>query len=150
MADILIFYHSVHHQNTLKLLEGIKKEYEVDLVSVPSTQMPELLKYKAVGFASGIYMSDLDKSLYAVIEDNKELLKKKCFLIFTSGSGNRKSENSFMSKLKEVGADVIGSFGCRGYDTYGPFKFIGGIAKKHPNDKDIENAVQFMRDTVIE
>jgi flavodoxin len=54
-----------------------------------------------------------------------------------------------MSKLKEAGADVIGSFDCRGYDTYGPFKIIGGIARKHPNGKDIANAVQFMKDTLI-
>ena len=33
-----------------------------------------------------------------------------------------------------------GSYGCRGYDTFGPWKIIGGIAKKHPNQKDLKKA----------
>jgi multimeric flavodoxin WrbA len=32
-----------------------------------------------------------------------------------------------------------------GYDTFGPFKLIGGLAKGHPDDKDLENAVAFFR-----
>ena len=32
------------------------------------------------------------------------------------------------------------------YDTFGPFKLVGGIAKGHPDDKDIQNAVEFVKD----
>ena len=32
-------------------------------------------------------------------------------------------------------------FGCKGYDTFGPFKLVGGIAKDHPNEEDMKNAV---------
>lgn len=35
---------------------------------------------------------------------------------------------------------VIGKFGCRGYDTFGPFKLVGGIAKGHPNEEDIKRS----------
>ena len=31
------------------------------------------------------------------------------------------------------------------YDTFGPFKLVGGIAKGHPDDKDIQNAVEFVK-----
>ena len=31
-------------------------------------------------------------------------------------------------------------------DTFGPFKLVGGIAKGHPDDKDIQNAVEFVKD----
>ena len=37
----------------------------------------------------------------------------------------------------------IGRFQCKGFDTYGPFKLIGGIAKGHPDQKDIREAVEF-------
>ena len=40
---------------------------------------------------------------------------------------------------------VIGKFGCKGYDTFGPFKLLGGIAKWHPDEKDIKNAVEFVK-----
>jgi len=37
----------------------------------------------------------------------------------------------------------MGSYGCRGYDTYGPFKLVGGIAKGHPTEEEIDGAVAF-------
>ena len=37
----------------------------------------------------------------------------------------------------------MGSYGCPGFDTFGPFKLIGGIAKGRPNNEDIEEAVNF-------
>ncbi len=45
--------------------------------------------------------------------------------------------------MKEKRASVIGKFGCKGYDTFGPFKLVGGIAKGHPDIKDVEDAVCF-------
>ena len=36
--------------------------------------------------------------------------------------------------------------GYKGYDTFGPFKLVGDIAKGHPDDKDIRNAVEFVKD----
>ncbi|WP_305153276.1 hypothetical protein [uncultured Dubosiella sp.] len=41
---------------------------------------------------------------------------------------------------------MIGAFGCRGFDTFGPFKWIGGIAKGRPDQKDVENAVCFFEE----
>jgi flavodoxin len=46
--------------------------------------------------------------------------------------------------LKEKKTDIIGKFGCKGYDTFGPFKLVGGIAKGHPDGKDLKAAVSFV------
>ena len=46
--------------------------------------------------------------------------------------------------LKEKKTDIIGKFGCKGYDTFGPFKLVGGIAKGHPDEKDLEAVVSFV------
>ena len=46
---------------------------------------------------------------------------------------------------REKGCPVLGEFGCQGYDTFGPFKLVGGIAKGHPNERDLENARSFYR-----
>ena len=40
---------------------------------------------------------------------------------------------------------VIGKFGCKGYDTFGPFKLVAGIAKGHPDEEDIKNIVEFAK-----
>ena len=46
--------------------------------------------------------------------------------------------------LEEKHADLIGTFSCKGYDTFGPFKLVGGIGKGRPNEKDLA-AVDFYR-----
>jgi len=37
----------------------------------------------------------------------------------------------------------IGEFRCQGYDTFGPFKLVDGIAKGHPTEDEIRKAVEF-------
>ena len=39
-------------------------------------------------------------------------------------------------------------FSCRGYDTYGFFEKIGGIAKNHPNEKDFKKAREFIKNNL--
>ena len=53
-----------------------------------------------------------------------------------------------MDKKTEIidrGCRVLGSFACKGYDTYGLFKYIGGISKSHPSHEDLEEAKEFVR-----
>ena len=38
-----------------------------------------------------------------------------------------------------------GKFSCKGYDTFGPFKLVGGIAKGHPNGQELADAVAFYK-----
>ena len=38
---------------------------------------------------------------------------------------------------------MLGEYGCLGFNTYGPFKLIGGLAKGHPTKEELEGAVRF-------
>lgn len=40
-------------------------------------------------------------------------------------------------------AQVVGEYGCFGFNTFGPFKLIGGIAKGRPNADGLAAAVRF-------
>ena len=61
---------------------------------------------------------------------------KGVFLICTyGGSANYKSIEQILGKKHST---AIGKFGCKGYDTFGPFKLVGGIAKGHPDEEDIK------------
>ena len=95
-----------------------------------------------IGFASGIYFSKFHQSILGFAEKNLPD-DKKVFLICTyGGSANYKSIEQILDKKR---SKVIGKFGCKGYDTFGPFKLVGGIAKGHPDEEDIKNAVEFVR-----
>ena len=50
-------------------------------------------------------------------------------------------ENAVKSKQGKI----AGKFSCKGYDTFGPFKLVGGIAKGHPDHKDLADAVTFYK-----
>ena len=44
-------------------------------------------------------------------------------------------------QLESKGFEVIGSFSCRGFDTVGPFGFIGGIEQGgRPDEHDLDRA----------
>ena len=39
----------------------------------------------------------------------------------------------------------MGQYSCPGYNTFGPFKLVGGTAKGHPTKEEIEGAVKFYK-----
>ena len=41
------------------------------------------------------------------------------------------------------GCREIGEYYCQGFDTFSPFKLVGGIAKGHLTEEEIEGAVTF-------
>ena len=51
--------------------------------------------------------------------------------------------------INSKNSTVIGKFSCKGYDTYGPFKLVGGIAKGHPNEKDLNSAIEFYKKCLL-
>ena len=137
-----IVYTSVHHGNTEKLVKRIAEECQVDLIDAIKQMNADLDDYDMIGFASGIYYSKFHQSILKFSEENLSA-DKKVFLICTyGGSANFKSIEQILNKKH---ASVVGKFGCKGYDTFGPFKLVGGIAKGHPDEEDMKNAVDFVK-----
>ena len=137
----VIIYAYVHHENTKKLVERIAEKCGATLIDAMKQREADLSEYDRIGFASGIYLSKFHQTILKFAAENLPE-DKEVFLISTyGGSTNYKSIEDI---LKEKHAKVIGKFGCKGYDTFGPFKLVGGIAKGRPNEKDLEAAVNFM------
>ena len=44
-----------------------------------------------------------------------------------------------------IQAEILGRYECFGFNTFGPFKLIGGIAKGHPDSNEISGAVKFYK-----
>jgi flavodoxin len=137
-----IIYASVHHGNTKKVVEAIAKECKVELIDATQIKKKDLSVYDAVGFASGIYYSKFHLSVLDFAATNLYENGKVFYICTNGGSASYKSIEKI---VKEKNAVEIGRFSCKGYDTFGPFKLIGGLAKGHPDEKDLENAVAFFR-----
>lgn len=73
---------------------------------------------------------------------------KKVYAIFTCASVNDNIGNDIKNIVEERGCSFEGKHGCKGYNTYGPWKIIGGMNKNHPDITDIQNAVRFIENNL--
>ncbi len=143
----LIIYTSFHHSNTEKVALAMAKVLGADTVKSKDFKKGKISKYDTIGIGSGIYGGKIKKDIAEII-DSVNWENKNVFVFSTSGWGSIKYNDSMTSMLEKKKAKVIGSFTCKGFDTFGILKFFGGIAKGHPNAEDIENAQNFARNLI--
>lgn len=141
----IIIYASLHHGNTKKIVSHMAQFIGADTIDVTQNDVPKISGYDLVGFASGIYFHSFHEKIKDVIDNMEISQKQKVFLIGTCGVGYRDYAKRLKKSLIEKGVPCIGSFQCRGYDTYGIFGKLGGIAKGRPNQKDIKKAENFIQ-----
>ncbi len=144
MKKCLIIYSSYHHGNTAKLANAMAEASGAEIRTVDRVQDADLDQYEIIGFGSGIaYGKHYDKLTKAM--NQFRVQGKDVFVFSTSGTGNINYNAALIDLLKKSGASVIGSFACKGYDTFGPFKLIGGVSKGHPNSDDLAAAKKFIQ-----
>ena len=142
-----IVYASTHHGNTRKVVEAIASEYDVELIDVASVKEKDLNSYDVIGFASGIFFSKFSEQVLNFARVNL-IPQKKVFFIATAGNPIELNFHSIADVAKEKNCEEIGRFQCKGFDTYGPMKLIGGINKDRPNEEDLKAAVDFYKGIV--
>ena len=140
-----IVYYSKHHGNTKKLLDAIAAaDGAVTLIDVTKQPDTDISSYDRVGFASGIFFNSFAKQIVAFAEARLPEAKD-VFYICTHGAPT----GNFLREMRSIAEGKrcreLGYYHCKGYDTFGPFKLVGGIAKGHPTEKEIAAAVEFYR-----
>ena len=107
-----------------------------------TTSIANLQKYDVIGFASGI---DFGKFYKEIEEFAKENLpdKKQVFFLYTCAMDRKGFTNSMKEIALEKQSVILGEYGCKGYNTYGPWKVIGGMNKKHPTEDEKLVAIEF-------
>ena len=137
-----IVYYSEHHGNTKKLLDAIAAKHDVTLINVTKSPETDLSGYDRIGLASGIYYNSFAKQLLAYAQEHLPE-GRDVFYIFTHGA----PKGIFLAAVRKIAAEKkcreIGDYHCQGFDTFGPFKLVGGIAKGHPTEDEIRGAVSF-------
>lgn len=137
-----IIYYSKHQGNTKKLVDALTEDHEITTIDAVNVKSADLSGYDMIGFASGIYYSKFHKTVLEFAEKNLPE-GKKVFFLYTCGAEKNGYTKAITEVVSKRGAQVVGEFGCLGFDTFGPFKLVGGIAKGHPDQEDLENAVKF-------
>lgn len=137
-----IIYYSRHHGNTKKLLDAIASMNDVTLIDITENSAPDLEEYDRIGFASGIYYSKFHKTILKFAEENLPE-NKQTFFIYTYGAKKDGYTDDISEAVSKKNAQILGSYGCFGLNTFGPFKLIGAIAKGHPDDDDLAGVISF-------
>jgi flavodoxin len=139
----LVVFKSYHHGNTRKVAAAIAQTLNAKQLALEGANPASLDGFDLVGFGSGIYAFSFHKDFFAFVKSLPKQGGKKAFVFSTSGSGKTSQNKGAIEALRAKGFDVIGDFSCMGFDTWGPFGLVGGMAKGHPDKNDLENAKKF-------
>ena len=145
MNSVIILF-SYHHKNTEKVAQVIANVIGAEIKTPTQTDPNNLANYDLVGFGSGVYFGKLGKELLALADKIPQVTGKKAFIFSTSGRGGKagsKFNQPLKEKLQSKGFTVVGEFHCAGFDTWGPFKIVGGANKGRPNAVDLKQAETF-------
>ncbi|MGI6326575.1 MAG: flavodoxin domain-containing protein [Saccharofermentanales bacterium] len=137
-----IVYVSIHHGNTKKLVDAISEKYDVTVINGIKDHDFDLSEFDRIGFATGIAFGKFYPQMLKIM-DEKLPEGKAVFFLYTYGF-KRKIYCHAARRIADMkNAKILGEYGCRGYDTYGPFKLLGGISKGHPDETDLQKAIEF-------
>ncbi|MGQ9623711.1 MAG: flavodoxin family protein [Candidatus Caldatribacteriaceae bacterium] len=141
----LIVVVSVHHGNTKLIAQVMGEVLKAEIREPEEVNLSELGNFDLLGFGSGIYFGHFHRRLVHFVKSLSTSLGRPAFVFSTSGLGKEEYNRSLERILAIRGYKLVGSFACRGYDTFGPFKFFGGLNRGKPGREELERAKSFAR-----
>jgi len=145
-ARALIICVSVSHANTAAVARAMADVLGAEVREPELVDPRTLSDHDLVGFGSGIFAGTHHPRLRHYVEQLPTVSGRRAFVFTTSGLGRSQSrpwERSLDSLLRDKGYDVVGSFACRGFDTWLPLRLVGGLNKGRPDSRDLAQAREF-------
>lgn len=142
----LIVCVSISNGNTRRVADRMAEVLDAEVVDPEAVSLATLHDYDLVGFGSGIYFNAVHSRLWRLLRRLPQVDGGRAFTFFTSGAPELPLvgySRLIRRQLGLKGFDVLDSFSCRGLDTVGPLRFIGGVNKGRPNDQDLDRAAAF-------
>ena len=142
----LIVCVSVSHDNTRKVADRMAGVLEAEVADPEAVDADRIADYDLVGFGSGIYFMMVHPRLWNLVRCLPRVDGVPAFTFFTSGGSEIPLvgySQPIRRRLTSKGFRVLDSFSCRGFGTAGPLRFIGGVNKGRPNDRDLDAAEAF-------
>ncbi|WP_439030717.1 flavodoxin family protein [Gordonia terrae] len=144
----LIVCTSVSHGNTRLVADAMGSVLHARVVTPGNVDLVDLAAYDLIGFGSGIYNLNFHRDVRKFVESVPHGQRARAFVFSTSGLPEprfRQYSKLLADDLEDRGYEVVGTFSCRGIDTWWPFRPLGGIRKGRPDAGDIEAAGAFAR-----
>ncbi|MEU4273049.1 flavodoxin family protein [Streptomyces sp. NPDC026092] len=136
---------SVSHGNTRRVADSIAQVLGAKVVSPEQADPAELAAADLVGFGSGNFYGRLHPDLTDFVKA-LPAGRGRAFVFATSGLPELPAApftRPLVRLLEGKGFEPAGSFSCRAFDTWAPFKLVGGINKQRPNAGDLDAARAF-------
>ncbi|MDI9918278.1 flavodoxin family protein [Rhodococcus sp. IEGM 1379] len=137
---------SISHGNTKRIADIMGQVLDARVVAPEQVDMADLATYDLVGFGSGIYLGSFHPQLRQFVRSLPEQQRGRAFVFATSGFPDavpHSFSRPLVRLLGQKGFETLDAFSCRAWDTYLPFKLVGGIRKGRPNATDLESARAF-------
>ena len=122
--------------NTKKVAEAIADELDVSTEDVRTKSGSDKDSFLFLG--SGNYFPLPGRGFKKFVDSN-DFDGRKVALFGTSGGGKGREVKALEKMVTVKGAKVMGKFYCKG-------KLFFFISRKHPDNKDLENARKFARE----
>ncbi|MBA9043625.1 MULTISPECIES: flavodoxin family protein [Streptomyces] len=136
---------SVSHGNTRRVADSMAQVLGARVVSPEEADPTELADADLVGFGSGVFHGRLHPALMSFVRA-LPAGRGRAFVFATSGLPEiplMSFTRPLVRLLEGKGFAVDGSFSCRAFDTWTPFKLVGGINKQRPHTGDLAAARAF-------
>lgn len=143
--QIVIVCTSVSHGNTRRVADAMADVLGAKVVTPEEAGPAELAGADLVGFGSGVFYGKLHPRLTDFVGALPQS-RGRAFVFATSGLPEippRPFTRSLARILEGKGYEVDGTFSCRAFDTWAPFKLVGGINKHRPAPEDLAAARNF-------
>ncbi|MEU9046624.1 MULTISPECIES: flavodoxin family protein [unclassified Kitasatospora] len=144
------------HGNTRRIAEAMGRVLSAPVVEPEQVDAAGLSGYDLVGFGSGIFTGQFHPRLRDFVRSVPERAPEgqrqgqgqgqRAFVFATSGLPElpvRPFTRPLVRQLERKGFEVAGAFSCRAFDTWLPFKLVGGINKARPDGDDLAAARAF-------
>ncbi|MGK4579127.1 flavodoxin family protein [Kitasatospora sp. HPMI-4] len=143
---VVIVCASVSHGNTKRIADVMGQVLSAPVVEPEQVDLAELATYDLVGFGSGIFSGKFHPRLRHFVRSVPEGERRRAFVFATSGLPEprfRPFTRPLARLLEQKGFEVVDAFSCRGFDTWLPFRLVGGINKARPDAGDLAAARAF-------
>ncbi|WP_234432182.1 flavodoxin family protein [Streptomyces sp. NRRL S-378] len=138
---------SVSHGNTRRVARAMAGVLDARVVAPQEVTPEEVAEHDLVGFGSGVFAQRMHPDLLRFVRALPPS-SGRAFVFATSGLPElafAPFTRPLVRLLAGRGRAVEATFTCRGFDTWAPFRLIGGINKQRPDADDLSAARAFAR-----